>query len=98
MMKPPGFFRNTSITPNAQSGVSRVFQRNVPVLGALRARPCHIVPASAENQISTLSAGVAQLQVTGSLPLSSRCDFRLESVMAPGDFLYLSNTHGKRYG
>jgi hypothetical protein len=95
-MKPSEFFRKTWIIPKAQSGVREVFQGNMPVFGALRATLRHVVPASEENQSSTLSPGVVELQVTGSMPLSTRCDFRLERVIAPGRFLYLSKTHGKR--
>ncbi len=82
--------------PNAQSGTRALFQTNVPVFGAF-ATACQDVPASGENQISTLSP-VDEPQVIVALPLSVVYDFRLVSAIDPGCFLYLSNIQGGRKG
>src|SRR5512135_3549049 len=95
-MNPSPVFRNSLIDPNAQSGTRALFQMNVPVFGAL-ATACQDIPASGENQISTLSP-VDDPQAIGTLPLSVAYVFRLVSDIAPGCFLYLSNTQGGRKG
>jgi hypothetical protein len=79
-----------------KSGLRALFQTNVPVFGAFTTT-CQDIPASGENQISTLSP-VDEPRLIVALPLSVVYDFRLVSAIDPGRFLYLSNIQGGRKG